>query len=209
MNDAHHRRPLHDIGDLDPDGLPSGGSLWRATGVAVTIAIAVLVLAILPAEYGIDPTGLGGRLGLTRLHAVDAPAPDPASTAPVATVQAAPSEDAPVARADTPYRSQALNLPLLPGQGFEIKALMKTGQRIVFDWVAEGGPVHVDMHGNVVGAAEDDFTSFWIADALDHASGAFRAPFDGAHGWYWQNNGEAPVTIRLKISGFYDEVYMP
>ncbi len=206
MNDAPHRRPLHDIGDLDPGGLPSGGSLWRATGVAVLIATALLVLAVLPAEYGIDPTGLGSRLGLTRLHAADAPTPAPG---PAPATPAMPLADTPVVRADGPYRSQTLDLPLMPGQGFEIKALMKTGQGFSFEWVADGGTVHVDMHGNAVGAAENDFTSYWVEDALARAGGSFRAPFDGAHGWYWENRGDTPVTIRLKIGGFYEEVYMP
>ncbi|MCB1956294.1 MAG: hypothetical protein KDG55_11505 [Rhodocyclaceae bacterium] len=204
------RPPLHDIGDLDPDGLPSRGSLWRATAIAMLIATAVLALAVLPAEYGIDPTGLGRTLGFARLQAADKPtaADAPAEATGKAPEAVGPGDD-PVSRSATAFKSQALDLPLLPGQGFEIKALMKAGQRFVFEWVAEGGAVHVDMHGNVVGAAEDDFTSYWLEDALDQARGAFRAPFDGAHGWYWENRGTAPVTIHLKISGFFEEVYMP
>jgi hypothetical protein len=32
------------------------------------------------------------------------------------------------------------------------------------------------------------------------------APFDGTHGWYWRNRGEATVTIVLQTSGFYDGI---
>jgi hypothetical protein len=34
--------------------------------------------------------------------------------------------------------------------------------------------------------------------------GALTAPFDGIHGWFFQNNGDMPVVVRLRLSGFYD-----
>ena len=37
----------------------------------------VLVAAVLPAEYGIDPTGIGGRLGLVSMSAAPAAKPEP------------------------------------------------------------------------------------------------------------------------------------
>ena len=45
--------------------LPSTGKLLRSTGVAALVAAGLLVTTILPAEYGIDPTGVGRALGLT------------------------------------------------------------------------------------------------------------------------------------------------
>lgn len=45
--------------------LPSTGKLLRSTAVAALIATVLLVTTILPAEYGIDPTGAGRALGLT------------------------------------------------------------------------------------------------------------------------------------------------
>jgi hypothetical protein len=41
--------------------------LRRATMAAVLLAALITVVAVLPAEYGIDPTGLGKRLGLTQM----------------------------------------------------------------------------------------------------------------------------------------------
>ena len=49
-----------------PGGAPPSG---RRIGLSVLGALAVagivLVTAVLPAEYGIDPTGIGGALGFT------------------------------------------------------------------------------------------------------------------------------------------------
>lgn len=49
-----------------PEG-PSPASLRRASLVAVLIAVVLVVTAVLPAEYGIDPTGIGRRIGLTQM----------------------------------------------------------------------------------------------------------------------------------------------
>lgn len=50
-----------------PDELPSALGLAVSTLVAAAAAGAILIAVVLPAEYGIDPTGLGARLGLTQM----------------------------------------------------------------------------------------------------------------------------------------------
>ena len=45
----------------------TSGGLLRATVGSALAAGAILVFAWLPAEYGIDPTGVGGMLGLTEM----------------------------------------------------------------------------------------------------------------------------------------------
>ncbi|MBS0600939.1 MAG: hypothetical protein JSR94_06865 [Proteobacteria bacterium] len=196
---------LHDISDLDPDGLPSKRTLLRATATGAGLAALLLVFAVLPAEFGIDPTGLGRRLGLTALHAAGSTAPAPVASTPAP----APDTRAPVHRLPGELRSDTLTVPLAPHRGAEIKAIMSAGQSFVFHWQAEGGPVHVDMHGDLPDAKADEFTSYWLDDALAAAGGSFTAPFTGRHGWYWENRSDRPVTIRLQVSGFYERLYMP
>lgn len=45
----------------------TAGGLWRATLGAAALAAVILVLFWLPAEYGVDPTGLGRVMGLTQM----------------------------------------------------------------------------------------------------------------------------------------------
>lgn len=52
-----------------PQSLPSTARLLKATGLAIAVASVLLVTVVLPAEYGIDPTGIGTRLGLDVLGA--------------------------------------------------------------------------------------------------------------------------------------------
>lgn len=47
--------------------LPSTAKLLRSTALAAIVAAGLLVTIILPAEYGIDPTGIGRTLGLKQM----------------------------------------------------------------------------------------------------------------------------------------------
>lgn len=78
------------------------GGLIRSTLLAAGAAGAILVLFWLPAEYGIDPTGVGGLTGLTEMGeikqqlAAEAEADvQAAAAAPVAAVEATPATAAP------------------------------------------------------------------------------------------------------------------
>lgn len=96
---------------------------------------------------------------------------------------------------------------LAPGKGTEIKALVEKGQSFVFHWAASAD-VAVDMHGDLENA-KDEYTSYAISAAQREASGTFTAAFDGLHGWFWQNRGKAPVTVRITVSGFQKSLGIP
>jgi hypothetical protein len=50
-----------------PGELPSSRQLLKSTAIAGCVAAVLLVTAVLPAEHGIDPTGIGQLLGLKRM----------------------------------------------------------------------------------------------------------------------------------------------
>ena len=52
--------------------LPSTGKLLRSTVIAALVAGGLLITTVLPAEYGIDLTGVGGALGLTQMGEIKA-----------------------------------------------------------------------------------------------------------------------------------------
>ena len=198
---------MHDISDLNGEELPSNKSLIKATFVAFFTGCILLVMIILPAEYGIDPTGFGGKLGLTQMSM--------ASESKSVNI-AMQSEDLesvsviePVQKSTTSFRSDTMTLTLLPNQGAEIKAIMDKNQNLVFNWEVKGGAAYFDMHGEALAAVGDEFTSYWEGDNETKTSGTFIAPFDGTHGWYWQNKGSEPIEVHLSTSGFYKELYTP
>ena len=196
---------MQDISNMNREGLPSSKSLFKATGVAAVIGSVVLVTTILPAEYGIDPTGLGQTMGLTVLSQANAaestqPESESASSGNLLALPAGP-----VWKTPEGLSSDSTTVTLGPNEGLEVKATMAEGDRMVFNWTTEGGSVNFDMHGERFNDG-DNFTSYWQGRDQPSASGAFEAPFDGTHGWYWENRGETAVTVVLDTSGFYSGI---
>jgi hypothetical protein len=185
----------------------SPATLAKASASAAVAAALVFMLFILPAETGIDPTGVGGVLGLTNMATEPEAAEATASSAGVAAGPIAQSE-ATIAKA-TAMRNDEITVVLPPHRGTEVKANMKKGDSLVFRWEASGGSVKLDMHGEPPNPAENEFTSYWQEKEIQEAQGSFTAPFDGTHGWYWRNNGDRPVTVTVRTSGFYKELFRP
>ncbi|MEH6626496.1 MAG: hypothetical protein V7739_08625 [Motiliproteus sp.] len=197
---------MHGISDSNIAGLPSPVNLVKATLTALLLAGALLVTAVLPAEYGIDPTGIGARVGLLVLN--QSAAVELETGAGLVSDSSGSGVSSPVWKTTASFRSDSKTVTLQPNQGVELKAVMNAGEKLVFSWQVESGSVSFDMHGEKVNAGKE-FTSYWQGENQSSASGEFEAPFEGTHGWYWQNKGTKPVTISLVTSGFYRALYMP
>jgi hypothetical protein len=267
--------------------LPSSGKLLRSTAFALLAAVTLLVTTVLPADYGIDPTGIGTRLGLTDMgetkkrlaaeaeadrvatNAADAPATTNvgaptadiallaerlvslekavnalvlASQSPTNPTQKASEADAPqlipeepqqqamvvepqpepvpepiadepqlsetqqqVAVADPEpapkaVKSDQVSFTLTPGEGVEIKLIMKKNAKTTFEWVSEGGPVNFDIHADGPGQPTISYEKGRGVKADD---GVITAAFDGNHGWFWRNRGKSNVKLTLKTEGEY------
>lgn len=89
----------------DPSELPSTGRLLKATGIAAGVASALLVFVVLPAEYGVDPTGAGSLLGLTEMGRIKA------QLAQEAAADTALDQTSPVSPAIEPPASEPAILP--------------------------------------------------------------------------------------------------
>lgn len=207
--------------------LPTARQLLKATAVAVGVASVLLVTTILPAEYGVDPTGIGSRLGLDVLAStaeaaeLDVPSPeanasvnnaanDALATKAIAAFGKSDGQalDAgAVSIGDGRFRQDTLSVTLAPGKGAEIKAHMKAGAGVVFRWSASAD-VAVDMHGERPDV-KNAWTSYAVESAQREASGTFVAPFEGTHGWYWKNRGIEPVTVEVSVTGFQQALYKP
>lgn len=185
----------------------SSATLGRASAAALAAGAAILVLFVLPAEYAIDPTGIGSALGLTRMASVEeaddaAPVTTPAPAAAVAV----PAQTAATIARATPFRQDEKTITLAPGKGIEVKARMQAGDSFNFRWHATG-PVRADMHGEPTGGREDEFTDYWKQKDITASQGSFTAPFAGTHGWYWKNREDVPVTVTVRLDGFYASVF--
>lgn len=200
---------------------PPRRALLKATAISVLVATVLLVTVVLPAEYGIDPTGVGGTLGLTTLaHTVEVPAAagtvatgnDELTQKAIAAFGASDKQSfAPealsAASALAAPKLESMTITLAPGKGAEVKTVLKPGDGLVFRWTSSGD-VAVDMHGEQTGV-KGAWTSYSVEPAQRAGSGTFIAPFEGSHGWYWGNRGTAPVTVQIDVSGFQSALYQP
>jgi len=200
---------------------PSKQRLLIATGLAALIATIIFFTIVLPAELGKDPLHTGAALGLMNLSkSVDA-APNSAQATidatPAAPVrEAGASGEAPVVKGTFVaepgrYKIDSRELALGPGEGIEIKYHMQKGAGMVYSWTANR-KVQYEFHGEPdvkpAGAGEDYFESYEKDDAqgAKESHGTFSAPSTGIQGWFWDNESNGPVTIKLVTAGFYDYI---
>jgi hypothetical protein len=175
------------------------------TSIAAVVATAVTFLAFLPAEYGYDPSGFGQLTGLNKIAAAE-----PVTVAAVAPAAAGGGTAA--RAASVAYRSDTIDIPLPPDGELEYKVQMKPGDSLVYSWDVEGFEnqewFYYDFHGETWPRPEGEKAK--IAEYEQKtgvkSSGSLIAPFEGVHGWYLQNQGGKPVTVHLRMSGFYQLV---
>lgn len=157
-----------------------------ATVVALVVASLVLVLFILPAEYNRDPTGIGEALGIKGLS----------ETGPsVLTLNGQNSS----------LYQEEVSFELLPFEFVEYKYRLSEGAALVYVWDVEH-EVSFEFHGEPDDGPEGYAKTFSIGKGAGN-KGAFTAPFTGIHGWYWANRGTEPVTVTLRVAGFYTATY--
>jgi len=211
-----------------PSDLPSSRKLIGSTFVAAVAAVVLLTTVVLPAEYGIDPTGVGRVLWLTEMGeikmrlaaeaAADAKAATSANVAPTAQLPAAnspaivptatasvPAALEPATVKDAPVAAQwrdETSITLSPGQGAEIKLRMKVGEKAQYEWIVEGGNVNHDTHGEGLGRS----VSYVKGRDVSGHQGELVAAFTGEHGWFWRNRGAAGVKLVLRTRGTYSDI---
>jgi hypothetical protein len=164
-----------------------------ATFVALGAAVVILFVAVLPAEYGIDPLGTGRVLGLTALSGTVAESSTPART--LASAGAIPPESTNALQHDV------YEVELRPFEGVEYKYRLEQGASLVYTWTATA-VVGYEFHGEPDGAPAKYFDSYNKGAAAE-GHGGFIAAKPGIHGWFWENKGATRVKVSLRTSGFY------
>jgi len=220
---------MYNASKPSPNELPSSATLLRSTIFAILGAGLILVTIVLPAEYGIDPIGVGRVLGLTEVGEIKAqlaaeaeanrgltadaermggaetpvevpvPAAETEQEAVAATAEGTLVETASPVEPET--RSDEITIELAPGEGTEVKLAMKSGEKADFDWTANGSVLNYDQHGDGVGRS----ISYEKGRGVAKDDGVIEAAFDGYHGWFWRNRTDTNVKVTLRTSGTYLE----
>lgn len=123
------------------------------------------------------------------------------TTGNASTTEPAQQQDAAQVANDSAWRDE-MRVVLKPGQGAEVKLSMKAGEKAEFSWIAEGGVVNFDTHGDGGGQS----ISYEKGRAVPADDGSIQAAFNGNHGWFWRNRGDADVTVVVRARGQYAEM---
>ncbi len=210
---------MAEAGSEQTTAAPTGQRLWMGTLVALAAGLVLLVTAILPAEYGIDPTGIGGALGLTALTApptrtleiVDVIGGNeevrtveiPAYNEPVPLPNPGVHQDQ-EAEGAAQTRTMAVTIPA--ESETEIKTVLSEGKMILYTWSVDRGNIYSDFHGHDPTISDEFWVRYREHQEGSGGSGSLVAPFSGEHGWYWLNYNEYPVTVTLTFTGYFDDV---
>ncbi len=193
----------------------------KATIISLLVGALLLVIAVLPAEFGMDPTGAGELLGFSKLYvpqeakndSLGVMAANPtAQTIKLEKAGSGPTVDRPV-EADNPPPSTQLSLRedetkvVVPaGKGIEFKIDMLKYGEMKYEWTTTNGEIlYFDFHGEVKQEKEVEevyFESYTIANA-NNMVGTFLAPYEGRHGWFFRNTGNEDVVVNLRLKGQY------
>lgn len=200
----------------NPSELPSTGRLLKSTGIAAGVAGALLVFVVLPAEYGVDPTGAGSLLGLTEMGRIkmqlaeeasaEASVEDPGNAATSSETLATPrlpaANPAPEV-APSVMPTETITFVLEPDDGHEVKFVMTQGATLKYTWFTDGPGVNYDTHADGEGIR---YHGYGKGTNEDRMEGELTAAFTGSHGWFWRNRNDKAVTITLQASGQYSEI---
>lgn len=162
-------------------------SIVLATIAAILLALLLFIIAVLPAEYGIDPTGLGKKLGLTQLSAAAEDIIDPMVAS---------------CREQLGQWTDSTTIVVPVHSGLEYKFMLQKAATLDYVWHTDGAKVYFDLHGEREGDNSGYFKSFKVGSE-NQFSGAINTEFTGPHGWYFENKTTAPITILLNTKGSY------
>ncbi|WP_298066191.1 transmembrane anchor protein [uncultured Acinetobacter sp.] len=201
--------------------LPSSKKLLKSTAIAAVSAIVVLVTCVMPAEYAIDPTGIGKVLGLSKMGEIKQSLAEESENgigeAQVASIpnqvkqetenlssalQLGSSSKMPM----PPIAKETISLELKPNQATEVKLSMPKDASVAFDWKSSGGGLNYDTHGDAVNAPKGFYHGYGKGKNETAQQGTLTAAFDGKHGWFWRNRTENTITVTLNVEGQFSEM---
>jgi len=165
-------------------------TLMKASASAALLAGIVFIIAILPAEFGIDPTGLGKAMGVTQLAGQS-------SSAQAATTQVTTSKQT------HPDQEDSVDITIPAGEGLEYKFYLVSGETMRYGWSTKGDELlFFDFHGEPQGDTTGYFESYTVS-TVNNIRGSFTASFAGSHGWYWENKSYRDIVVTLNTEGSY------
>lgn len=212
--------------------LPTVEQLNRSTKKAAIAAVAILITIVLPAEYGIDITRVGGLFGLTRMGEIKQSLAAEAKKQDAAKIAAEESGETEIALQEESFeasssseeggseltaqllqdtqedtqKSESISVTIPQDGAAEIKASMRKGDKIQYTWSTVGGALNYNVHGEPTDPAEGSSYEYDKGIRETEKSDSITAVFDGTHGWYFRNRSGQAVTVTINVDGEFSSL---
>ncbi|OUS01061.1 hypothetical protein A9Q86_09970 [Flavobacteriales bacterium 33_180_T64] len=187
--------------------------------IALLIGAVVLVTAVLPAEYGIDPVGTGELFGFSKLYQGNNQTEtiDTASSLnfnkikmeKLGSPQSTPKPNEannPPPEVQYPYREDSIEVIVPAEKGIEYKFKSLKYGSIKYEWATDIGIVYIDFHGEVKqeNPPKNVFYESYTLAYSNNMAGTLTAPFEGKHGWYFRNETNEDIVVTIRLNGQYE-----
>ncbi len=192
--------------------------LLKSVLSALVIGGIVLVTAVLPAEYNIDPLGTGKLFGFSRLY-MESSAEAGTSEINQLNFKKLKLEEigsgseipVPVQVYDPPPAEQfaeredsiTVIVPAEKGIEYKFKSLKYGSTK--YEWSTNGSILYSDLHGEIImeNPPEKEFYESYTEAYSNNMTGTLTAPFEGKHGWYFRNKTKEDVAVAIRLKGQY------
>jgi hypothetical protein len=107
-----------------------------------------------------------------------------------------------------PYRTDVIDVPITAKGEIEYMIAMQANGTVIYSWelraIADPQLFYTEFHGHTEPVDGRGDLMFYEKAAGAKAAGSLIAPWQGIHGWFWENKSDAAVTVRLRMAGFYE-----
>lgn len=108
------------------------------------------------------------------------------------------------------YRTGSYDIPLAGKQALEYKLGLLEGDSIVYTWTVEmidSSLLNVEFHGHTERLDDEPGkVMFYKIHQEGRGEGSLISPFNGIHGWYFNNQSDEDIVVHMNVSGFYTEL---
>lgn len=192
--------------------------ILKSIFLAFFIGMIVLLVAVLPAEYGIDLLGTGKLFGFSKLYKKEIKT-NKSSTSSLnfkkiklddvgSSVDILKPIEAnnPAPKGQFSEREDSITVIVPAKKGIEYKVKMLKYGSMKYEWSTAKQILFTDFHGEVKqeNPPKDVFYESYTVAYSNNMGGTLTAPFEGKHGWYFKNLIDDDIVVVIKIKGQYE-----
>ncbi len=195
------------------------GQLLKSLIIALIIGSVVLLTAVLPAEYGLDPLRTGKLFGFSKLYQENNQTENNETYSSLNFKKIKmekigsplnvpkPSEaNNPPPEVQYPEREDTIEIIVPAKKGIEYKFKSLKYGSTKYEWTTDKGIVYIDFHGEVKqeNPPKNVFYESYTLAYSNNMAGTLTAPFEGKHGWYFRNETNEDIVVTIRLNGQYE-----